>query len=321
MKPSVKGSVVEPFVVAGGVTVEFSVFTKVNVCAAALKSNTCTTQVCMFRALVVARVIVSVAAELLVTMFRLDVIGIVAAFVVAVIAFAVNKRFVAVATPIVGVTRVGEVAKTFTPVPVLSVKAVPRFALLGVPRNVATPVPNEVIPVPPLAIAIVVPFQVPVVITPVLAVITKPLILVTPVRTPSASVMAGVVVAVATVPDTPWAVTTDTLVTVPEPETDTYVPACVRKSEEDPVEDNVTPLTVEVPIVEPEMTAPVIVVGFARVLLVNVCTLAVSTIVPTPAITVLAGRLTLDDPEKSTALLVFNPFAKTTGKLPSIVMS
>ena len=34
---------------------------------------------------------------------------------------------------------------------------------------------------------------------------------------PSARVIAGVVVAVATVPDTPFALTTDTLVTVPEP--------------------------------------------------------------------------------------------------------
>ena len=58
---------------------------------------------------------------------------------------------VAVATPNTGVTSVGLVAKTFMPVPVLSVRAASRFALLGVPRNVATPVPSEVIPVPPFA--------------------------------------------------------------------------------------------------------------------------------------------------------------------------
>jgi hypothetical protein len=46
-----------------------------------------------------------------------------------------------------GVTRVGLVAKTVRPVPVLSVKALPRFALLGVAKNVAIPVANPLIPV------------------------------------------------------------------------------------------------------------------------------------------------------------------------------
>ena len=58
---------------------------------------------------------------------------------------------VAVATPRTGVTRVGLVANTKSPVPVSPVTAAARFALVGVPRNVATPVPSEVIPVPPLA--------------------------------------------------------------------------------------------------------------------------------------------------------------------------
>lgn len=60
-----------------------------------------------------------------------------------------------------------------------------------------------VCPVQPFAIEIVVPFQVPVVMTPVFAVIIKPFTLVTPVRTPRLSVIAGVVVAVATTPLTP----------------------------------------------------------------------------------------------------------------------
>jgi len=54
---------------------------------------------------------------------------------------------VAEATPKVGVTSVGEVAKTFAPEPVLSVKALARFALDGVARNVATLVPKPDTPV------------------------------------------------------------------------------------------------------------------------------------------------------------------------------
>jgi hypothetical protein len=45
---------------------------------------------------------------------------------------------VAVATPNTGVTRVGDVANTFTPVPVLSVSADARLADDGVPKKVAT---------------------------------------------------------------------------------------------------------------------------------------------------------------------------------------
>ena len=53
--------------------------------------------------------------------------------------------------PKLGVTKVGEVAKTAEPLPVSSVKAAARFADDGVPRNVATPLPKDVIPVPPEA--------------------------------------------------------------------------------------------------------------------------------------------------------------------------
>ena len=56
---------------------------------------------------------------------------------------------VAVATPSVGVTSVGEVAKTNDPEPVSSVTAAARLAEEGVPSHVATPVPSEVMPVPP----------------------------------------------------------------------------------------------------------------------------------------------------------------------------
>jgi len=67
----------------------FSVLTHVMVCATAEKSNICTTRVCMFTALAVVRVIVRVAAELLVTRLCLDVTGTVAALPEAVIALAV----------------------------------------------------------------------------------------------------------------------------------------------------------------------------------------------------------------------------------------
>jgi hypothetical protein len=54
---------------------------------------------------------------------------------------------VAVATPNTGVTRVGDVANTFTPVPVLSVSADARLADDGVPKKVATPVAKPDTPV------------------------------------------------------------------------------------------------------------------------------------------------------------------------------
>jgi len=54
---------------------------------------------------------------------------------------------VAVATPSVGVTRVGLVAKTKAPEPVSSVTAAARLADDGVARNVATPVPSPLTPV------------------------------------------------------------------------------------------------------------------------------------------------------------------------------
>src|SRR6266852_1197848 len=55
---------------------------------------------------------------------------------------------VAVAAPKIGVTNVGVVAKTLTPVPVLSVRAEERLAEDGVARNVATFVPRPETPVP-----------------------------------------------------------------------------------------------------------------------------------------------------------------------------
>ena len=54
---------------------------------------------------------------------------------------------VAVATPIVGVTSVGDVSKTSPPLPVSPVTADARLALDGVARNVATPVPRPLTPV------------------------------------------------------------------------------------------------------------------------------------------------------------------------------
>ena len=54
---------------------------------------------------------------------------------------------VAVATPNTGVTRVGDVANTLTPVPVLSVSADAKLADEGVPKKVATPVAKPDTPV------------------------------------------------------------------------------------------------------------------------------------------------------------------------------
>jgi len=52
---------------------------------------------------------------------------------------------VAEATPKVGVTSVGEVAKTADPEPVSSVRADARFALDGVAKKVATLVPKPLV--------------------------------------------------------------------------------------------------------------------------------------------------------------------------------
>ena len=56
-------------------------------------------------------------------------------------------RVALVGVPRIGVTNVGEVAKTAEPLPVSSVKAEARFALDGVARKVATPVPRPDTPV------------------------------------------------------------------------------------------------------------------------------------------------------------------------------
>lgn len=136
--------------------------------------------------------------------------------------------------PRFGVVSVGEVPNTSAPVPVSSVTAEIRFALDGVARNVATPVPK---PVTPVEIGRPVPFvrttaegvpsagvvsvgevasttlPLPVVVAALMAV---PL----PDRMPVmvvVRVIAGVLVAVATVPAKPLAVTTETLETVPDP--------------------------------------------------------------------------------------------------------
>lgn len=77
---------VEPFDVVGAETVLFSVLTHVIVCATAEKSRIRTIEICPSEALVVVMVIVSVAAELFVTVFSREVIGTVAALPEAVIA-------------------------------------------------------------------------------------------------------------------------------------------------------------------------------------------------------------------------------------------
>ena len=52
-----------------------------------------------------------------------------------------------VGVPKIGVTKVGDVANTFAPVPVSSVKAAAKLALVGVAKNVATPVASPDTPV------------------------------------------------------------------------------------------------------------------------------------------------------------------------------
>ena len=58
-----------------------------------------------------------------------------------------RAMLVAVASPIVGVTKVGLVVNATVPDPASSVNADARFAEDGVARNVATPVPRPEIPV------------------------------------------------------------------------------------------------------------------------------------------------------------------------------
>jgi hypothetical protein len=58
-----------------------------------------------------------------------------------------SERLVPVAAPMTGVTSVGVVANTATPVPVSSVKAVRKLALVGVAKNVATFAPKPLTPV------------------------------------------------------------------------------------------------------------------------------------------------------------------------------
>ena len=56
-------------------------------------------------------------------------------------------RLPLVGVPKIGVTKVGDVANTFAPVPVSSVKAAAKLALVGVAKNVATPVARPDTPV------------------------------------------------------------------------------------------------------------------------------------------------------------------------------
>ena len=58
-----------------------------------------------------------------------------------------RTRLVPVAAPRTGVTRVGVVANTATPVPVSSVNAVRKLALLGVAKKVATLAAKPLMPV------------------------------------------------------------------------------------------------------------------------------------------------------------------------------
>ena len=135
-----------------------------------------------------------------------------------------------VGVPSSGVTRVGDVAKTIDPVPVSSVTAAIAFALDGVARNVATPVPSPETPVligRPVALVKVPLAGVPktgairvgplfkTTVDPEPVVVAAEIAVPLPARTglliEVVSVIAGVVVGLATVPAKPLAVTTDTL--------------------------------------------------------------------------------------------------------------
>ena len=139
--------------------------------------------------------------------------------------------------PSAGVTSVGDVANTSAPVPVSSVTAAIRFALDGVASHVAIPVPKPLTPVEigkPVALVSVplagVPragairvgplFNTTVLPVPVVvaALIAVPLPAKTGLFMEVVSVIAGVDVAFATVPAKPFAVTTETVETVPPPE-------------------------------------------------------------------------------------------------------
>lgn len=138
--------------------------------------------------------------------------------------------------PRFGVTSVGDVAKTKEPVPVSSVTAVIKFALDGVASQAAIPVPNPLTPVEigrPVAFVSVPLAGVPrtgaisvgplfkTTVEPVPVVVAALMAVPLPARTGLlmlvVRVIAGVDVAVATVPAKPFAVTTDTLDTVPAP--------------------------------------------------------------------------------------------------------
>lgn len=103
---------------------------------------------------------------------------------------------VAAATPKTGVTRVGEVANTTLPDPVG-----PARVILSLTVRV---LPSAMVNVDPEA-----------------GVVRVTLLTVVGVMAPKVRVIAGVVVGLATDPDTPLAVTTDKVVTVPVPPTDT----------------------------------------------------------------------------------------------------
>lgn len=85
INPTVSGNVVDPLEVVGAVTVEFSVFTQVMVCATAEKSFILTITISPSAAEVVDIVIVIVAAEELVKLFTRLVLVTVPALEVTVI--------------------------------------------------------------------------------------------------------------------------------------------------------------------------------------------------------------------------------------------
>lgn len=138
--------------------------------------------------------------------------------------------------PKAGVTSVGDVANTAAPVPVSSVIALRKFALDGVAKKVATPVPSPETPVDigsPVALVSVAADGVPrfgvtkvgeldsttvepdPVVVP--ALIAVPFPAKTGLLIVVVNVIAGVDVALATVPAKPFADTTETSDTVPPP--------------------------------------------------------------------------------------------------------
>ena len=139
---------------------------------------------------------------------------------------------------------------------------------------------------PPIVVKLDVPIYAEPLAIMLFALAVAPMLIDEGVIAPSVKVIAGVVVDVATVPDTPLAVVTETLVTVPEPEGVPHVPSPRRKVVE-----------LGVPVMPPKLLVPILVsvlLEAEMVLFVKVCVAAIAA-----SVSVAAGnvRVKFDAPE------------------------